>query len=81
MRDAFFAQPMPEKVPEFWTESDYRMGPPGRRVEAVPPALGIPGMLVRKGGDYPGFWEGEESFVRVMDGLYAELRRRLSGTF
>jgi len=40
--------------------------------------LGIPGILVRKGGDYPRFWEGDESFIKVMDAFYAELRRRLT---
>jgi uncharacterized Zn finger protein len=29
-----------------------------------------PAVLVKKGGDYPAFWERDNSFIGVMEALY-----------
>jgi uncharacterized Zn finger protein len=78
MREHFFTRPEELAVPSELSPSEY-FGPSAirRETQGLQP-LGIPGILVRKGGDYPRFWEGDESFIKVMDALYAELRRRLT---
>ena len=77
-RDHFFTRPAECPLPESLTVSEYFGGVAVRSEVAGLQPLGIPGILVRKGGDYPRFWEGDESFIKVMDALYAELRRRLT---
>jgi uncharacterized Zn finger protein len=44
-------------------------------VEPVAPAA-VSGILIRKGGDYPPFWDKEESFVEVMDAFYEQVRKK-----
>jgi len=41
---------------------------------ATPPAL--PAILVRKAGDYPGFWDRDSSFIAVMEELYQRVREK-----
>jgi hypothetical protein len=65
-------------VPQTLSPAEFFGGTSVRRESQGLQPLGIPGILVRKGGDYPRFWEGDESFIKVMDALYAELRRRLT---
>jgi len=78
MREHFFTRPQERPLPESLTLPEYFGGASIRREVPGLQPLGIPGILVRKGGDYPRFWEGDESFIKVMDALYAELRRRLT---
>jgi uncharacterized Zn finger protein len=77
-QSSFFSRPRWEEAGRPFSENEFQGGAARTAPDPIPPSLGIPGLLVRKGGDYPGFWEGEESFVRVMDVLYAEVRRRLT---
>jgi uncharacterized Zn finger protein len=78
MREYFFTRPQECAIPQTLSPADFFGGPSVRRESQGPQGLGIPGILVRKGGDYPRFWEGDESFIKVMDAFYAELRRRLT---
>ncbi len=36
---------------------------------------GIPGVLVKKGGDYPSFWHKPGSFLEVMEDFYLRMRK------
>ena len=36
----------------------------------------VPGLLVKKGGDYPAFWQKDSSFIEVMDLFYEEVRKK-----
>ena len=66
-------KPLPEAVDprQFWRGQ--RKLPPG--VEWPSPAA-VSGILIRKGGDYPPFWDKDESFVEVMDEFYAQVRKK-----
>lgn len=77
-REHFFTRPQERPLPKALSASAYFGGGVMRREASGLQPLSIPGILVRKGGDYPRFWEGDESFIKVMDALYAELRRRLT---
>lgn len=78
VREHFFTRPEGCEAPDSMVPSDFFGGGSLRREASGLQPLGIPGILIRKGGDYPRFWEGDESFIKVMDALYAELRRRLT---
>ena len=55
----------------FWS-GRYRL--PTEIEPATPPAL--PAILVRKAGDYPGFWDRDSSFIAVMEELYQRVREK-----
>ncbi len=74
---SYYARPVAEPVPatvshkEFWTGA--RRLPPA--VEASP-APSVPALLIRKQGDYPPFWPKDQSFIAVMEELYARVRTK-----
>jgi uncharacterized Zn finger protein len=74
---SFFHRPEELAAPETVSPRDFWRGakrlPPG--VEPPQPAA-VPGILVRKGGDYPPFWDKDESFVEVMDAFYEQARKQ-----
>ena len=55
----------------FWT-GRHRL--PTEIEPATPPVL--PAILVRKAGDYPGFWDRDSSFIAVMEELYQRVREK-----
>jgi uncharacterized Zn finger protein len=77
-RAHFFEYPESQEAPTTMRPSEYFGRGPAHRLPPLPVSAAIPGILPRKGGDYPGFWESDEPFTRVMDAFYAELRRRLT---
>jgi uncharacterized Zn finger protein len=44
-------------------------------IEPATPAA-VPAILVKKGGDYPAFWDKDGSFVEVMEELYLRVREK-----
>lgn len=74
---SFFTRPVEQTPPDNLSPRDYWRGqrklPSG--VEPAAPAA-VSGILVRKGGDYPAFWDKDESFVEVMDALYEQVRKK-----
>ncbi|WP_239649644.1 hypothetical protein [Methylocucumis oryzae] len=45
-----------------------------KQIEPVQEAL-IPGLLVKKGGDYPAFWDKPGSFITAMEEFYIRMRK------
>lgn len=37
----------------------------------------VPGLLVKKGGGFPAFWQKDSSFIEVMDIFYEEVRKKV----
>jgi uncharacterized Zn finger protein len=35
----------------------------------------IPAVIIKKGGDYPAFWEKQSSFIFVMEDFYLRMRK------
>ena len=74
---SFFTRPVEQALPDkvsprtFWRGQ--RKLPAG--VEPPPPAA-VSGILIRKGGDFPPFWDKDESFVEVMDAVYEQVRKK-----
>ncbi|MEO0984382.1 MAG: SWIM zinc finger family protein [Cyanobacteria bacterium J06639_14] len=40
------------------------------------PQMPIPGILVRKQGDFPGFWHRDNSFIAAMETLYQQVKAK-----
>lgn len=38
-------------------------------------AATIPAMLIKKGGDFPSFWQKQNSFIEVMEDFYVRMRK------
>ena len=74
---AFFSRPEPVPLPDTVSPREFWRGgrhlPPG--VEPPEPAA-VTGILIRKGGDYPPFWDKDQSFVEVMDAFYEQVRKK-----
>ena len=74
---SYYTRPVAELAPatvsykEFWTGA--RRLPPA--VEAAP-APSVPALLIKKQGDYPPFWPKDQSFIAVMEELYARVRTK-----
>ena len=76
--ESFFTRPTAaESTP------DYRSFWHGKKrlpteIEPATPAA-VPAILVKKGGDYPAFWDKDASFVAVMGELYLRVREKNKG--
>jgi uncharacterized Zn finger protein len=75
--ESYFTRPDPVPRPVAVAARDFWRGakrlPAG--VEPPQPAA-VSGILIRKGGDHPAFWDKEESFVEAMDAFYEQVRKK-----
>lgn len=74
---SLFTRPEPLAAPETVAPREFWRGRrrlPGG-IEAPPPAA-VPGILIRKGGDSPPFWDKDESFVEVMEAFYEQVKKK-----
>ncbi len=53
---------------DFWQGSDITDLPQG------PEGAGVPALLIKKQGDYPPFWPGDNSFISAMEAIYEQVR-------
>ncbi len=60
----------------FWS-GEHRLS---TTLEPLPPLPALPAVLVRKGGDYPPFWQQDQSFIEVMSEFYERVRKQLKET-
>ena len=73
--DAFFTRP--ETTPAAPDYQTFWQG--AKRVPRDLPTLRpaeVPAILIRKGGDYPPFWDKDASFIALMEELYARVREK-----
>lgn len=76
-RSSYFTRPEPRPVPDSVTVRDFwRGGKPLPPNPEPPTTAAVPAILIRKGGDYPPFWEQQRSFVETMDAFYEQVRKR-----
>lgn len=75
--DSFYTRPIPTKLPKdislkgFW----HGQQPLPKSIEPSTPAT-IPAMLIKKGGDFPAFWQKQGSFIEVMEDFYLRMRKQ-----
>ncbi|MFM8331691.1 MAG: SWIM zinc finger family protein [Candidatus Methylumidiphilus sp.] len=74
--ESYFTRPIPREAPAsmhpegFWLAAQ-RL--PAEIEPAIPPAVAA--LTIKKGGDYPGFWQRENSFIEAMEEVYQGLRK------
>lgn len=76
--DSFYTRPIPINLPEATSLTSFWQGqqPLPKSLEASHVAI-IPAMLVKKGGDFPGFWQKQSSFIDVMEDFYFRMRKNI----
>lgn len=74
--ESFFTRPCPQALPARLPPEDF-WRPPKRLPDSVEPAVppAVPALLIKKGGDFPEFWESESSFVETMEAVYEAVRK------
>jgi len=74
--DSYFTRPVPAERPATIAPRDFWRGAK-RLPSSVEPreTPAVAGILIRKGGDHPPFWDRTESFVEVMAQLYEQVRK------
>ena len=73
--DSYYTRPLPPPA-----TPDYRSFWQGCRrlpteIEPATPAA-VPGILIKKAGDFPAFWDRDGSFVAVMEEVYLRVRTK-----
>ena len=75
--ESFFTRPIPEPLPAGIAPADFwrgRLRLPDAIEPTTPPA--VPALSLKKGGDYPEFWDRENSFLETMEEFYEAVRKR-----
>lgn len=76
--ESFYTRPLARHTPPdyrtFW-QGNKRL--PGEIEPATPAA--VTALLIKKGGDFPPFWDKEGSFIEVMEALYQRVREKNKG--
>lgn len=74
--DHLFARPIPIPIPSEVTLNLFWHGtrPLPKELEAPEEAM-IPALVIKSGGDYPGFWRKQSSFIEVMEEFYIRMRK------
>ncbi|MBK1646087.1 hypothetical protein CKO25_15815 [Thiocapsa imhoffii] len=75
----YYTQPVPTQTAphdptDFWTASR-RLPSEIHPITASP----VPGILIKKGGEMPPFWEQDTPFVTIMEELYERVRTKNKG--
>ncbi len=73
---SFYTRPELIELPQVLTLKDFWHGsqPLSKTIEPSQAAL-IPALLIKKGGDFPGFWQKTSSFIEVMEDFYIRMRK------
>lgn len=76
--DSFYTRPIITELPQkiglkgFWQGRQ----PLPKSIEPSQ-AAAIPAMLIKKGGDFPAFWQKQSSFIDVMEDFYLRMRKNV----
>jgi uncharacterized Zn finger protein len=73
---SFYTRPILAELPKEISLKNFWQGQQAlpKSIEPSQPAI-IPAMLIKKGGDFPGFWQKQNSFIEVMEDFYLRMRK------
>ena len=77
--DSFYTRPVHTELPQeislkgFW----HGQQPLPKSIEPSQTTT-IPALLIKKGGDFPAFWQKQNSFIEVMEDFYVRMRKATS---
>lgn len=74
--NSYYTRPIPADLPQTIAIKQFWQGqqPLPNSIESAQAAI-IPAMLIKKGGDYPAFWQKQASFIDVMADFYLRMRK------
>lgn len=74
--DSFYTRPASIALPHEISLKGFWQGTHSlpKSIEPSQPAT-IPAMLIKKGGDFPAFWQKQNSFIQVMEDFYLRMRK------
>ncbi|MEQ1557717.1 MAG: SWIM zinc finger family protein [Methyloglobulus sp.] len=76
--DSFYTRPVTIGLPQEISLKGFWQGQhPLPKNMAPSQAAAIPGVLIKKGGDFPAFWQKPASFIEVMEEFYLRMRKHL----
>lgn len=74
--DSFYPRPQPVSFPEQISVKQFWQGEKALPKQIEPPQEAIiPALVIKKGGDYPPFWQKSGSFIGVMEDFYLRMRK------
>jgi uncharacterized Zn finger protein len=73
---SFYTRPVITEFPQEISLKGFWRGrhPLPKSIEPIQAAT-IPAMLIKKGGDFPAFWQKQNSFIDVMEDFYVRMRK------
>jgi uncharacterized Zn finger protein len=77
VQDSYYTRPYQVAIDLPPTARDFWQG--AKRLPAtveVGEMATIPAVVVKKGGDFPAFWDQDQSFLEIMEELYARIRKK-----
>lgn len=76
--DSFYTRPVITELPQEISLKGFWHGrqPLPKSIEPSQAAT-IPAMLIKKGGDFPAFWQKQSSFIEVMEDFYLRMRKNV----
>ncbi|MBE0435173.1 MAG: SWIM zinc finger family protein [Methylomicrobium sp.] len=74
--ESFYTRPKLTEIPDEISLKSFWQGrhPLPNSIEPSEPAA-VPAMLIKKGGDFPAFWQKQNSFIEVMEDFYLRMRK------
>ncbi|MBC8377577.1 MAG: SWIM zinc finger family protein [Methylobacter sp.] len=74
--DSFYTRPLLAKLPQQVNLKGFWQGqqPLPKSIESSSTAV-IPAILIKKAGDFPAFWQQQNSFIAVMEDFYLRMRK------
>jgi uncharacterized Zn finger protein len=74
--DSFYPRPQPVDLPAQLSVKQFWQGDTALPKQIEPPQEAmIPALVIKKGGDYPPFWQKQGSFIGVMEDFYLRMRK------
>ncbi|NMG60185.1 hypothetical protein E1H12_17090 [Geitlerinema sp. P-1104] len=75
--ESYYTVPQSQAVPDSLSLKEFWLG--SKRIPEAPPSRGgasVSGIVVKKQGDNPEFWDGDRSFLETMDDIYERVRTK-----
>lgn len=75
--ESYYTRPQLQPMPSDLTLRDFWQGAKRlpKTIEA-PPSISVPAVLIKKQGDYPPFWDKDQSWIATMEEVYQRIRTK-----
>jgi uncharacterized Zn finger protein len=75
--ESYYTRPQRQAVPTEISLKDFWQGAKRfPQTPETPPSVNVPAVLIKKQGDYPAFWEKDQSWIETMEEVYQRIRSK-----